>query len=102
MLYTAQEKMLYNSLLDYNYSNPYITLDDIQKEALPSEWFNKQYSLKPTLDNLEALGLLLTGTEDTTSGDKRTYTPLVGKGKGSAYGYPCDEFKLKDWNAYKI
>ena len=102
MLYTTQERMLYNSLLDYNYSNPYITLNDIQKDVLPEEWFNGKYNLKPTLDNLESLGLLLVGTEDTTSGDKRTYTPLVGRGKGQAYGYPCDEFKLEDWEEYKL
>tara|TARA_R110000787_G_scaffold63456_2_gene142828 strand:+ start:446 stop:601 length:156 start_codon:yes stop_codon:yes gene_type:complete len=39
------------------------------------------------------------GLEDTTEGDKITYTPLVN---GIAYGHPCDEFKFDDWIAFGL
>jgi hypothetical protein len=89
---TNNEKQLYNNLLEYAYSNPHVTL-----AALRSHVHKGPYNLTATLSSLEAHGLLMTGLEDTTDGDKLTYTPLVGK--GVAYGYPCDEFTWDEWLA---
>ena len=92
---TNADKELYNSLLRYAYSNPHITL-----AAIRSHCHKAPYNLTAALSNLEAHGLLLTGLEDTTDGDKLTYTPLVGK--GIAYGYPCDEFTWEEWLAFML
>ena len=92
---TNNDKELYNSLLEYAYSNPHITLSDIRTNVSKTS-----RNLKATLDSLEAQGLLMTGLEETTDGDKLTYTPLVGK--GVAYGYPCDEFTWDEWLAFSL
>jgi hypothetical protein len=92
---TNNEKQLYNSLLEYAYGNPHITL-----AALRSHVHKGPYNLTAALSSLEAHGLLMTGLEDTTDGDKLTYTPLVGK--GVAYGYPCDEFTGEEWLAFSL
>jgi hypothetical protein len=93
---TNNEKQLYNSLLEYAYgNNPHITL-----AALRSHVHKGPYNLTQALSSLEAHNLLMTGLEDTTDGDKLTYTPLVGK--GVAYGWPCDEFTWDEWLAFSL
>ena len=92
---TNNDKELYNSLLEYAYSNPHVTLSDIRTNVSKTP-----RNLKATLDSLEAQGLLMTGLEETTDGDKITYTPLVGK--GVAYGWPCDEFTWDEWLAFSL
>jgi hypothetical protein len=93
---TNNEKQLYNSLLEYAYgNNPHITL-----AALRSHCYKGIYNLTQALSSLEAHGLLMIGLEDTTDGDKLTYTPLVGR--GIAYGWPCDEFDFETWLAFRL
>jgi hypothetical protein len=93
---TNADKQLYNSLLEYAYgNNPHITL-----AAIRSHVHKGPYSLKSALGSLEAHNLLMTGLEDTTDGDKLTYTPLVGK--GVAYGWPCDEFDFETWLSFRL
>ena len=92
---TNNDKELYNSLLEYAYSNPHVTLSDIRTNVSKTP-----RNLKATLESLEAHGLLMTGLEETTDGDKITYTPLVGK--GVAYGWPCDEFTWAVWLAFSL
>lgn len=89
---TNNDKQLYNSLLEYAYSNPHITLTDIR-----SHCYKGIYNLTQALSSLEAHDLLMIGLEDTTDGDKLTYTPLVGK--GVAYGWPWGEFTWDEWLA---
>lgn len=91
---TAQDKNLFNSLLELSYSNHHITLANM-RSSVPEDTLN----LPKSLSNLEANGLLMIGLEDTTGGDKITYTPLVN---GTAYGHPCDEFKFNDWLAFGL
>ena len=91
---TAQDKNLFNSLLVLSYSNHHITLANM-RPSVPEDTLNLPKSLR----NLEANGLLMIGLEDTTEGDKITYTPLVN---GTAYGHPCDEFKFDDWLAFGL
>jgi hypothetical protein len=91
---TNNEKQLYNSLLEYAYSNPHVTLG-----AIRSHVHKGPYNLTEALGNLEAYGLLMTGLEDTTDGDKLTYTPIV---RGSAYGWPCDEYTWEEWLVFML
>jgi hypothetical protein len=88
---TNHEKQLYNNILDYSYSHPHVTLATIRSYA-----HKGSYNLTAALGSLEAHGLLMTGLEDTTDGDKLTYTPIV---RGSAYGWPCDEYTWDEWLA---
>jgi|TARA_R110000744_G_scaffold232018_1_gene350104 hypothetical protein len=91
---TAQDKNLFNSLLVLSYSNHHITLANM-RPSVPEDTLN----LPKSLSNLEANGLLMIGLEDTTEGDKITYTPLVN---GTAYGHPCDEFKFAEWMSNEL
>jgi hypothetical protein len=88
---TNDEKKLYNNILEYSYSEPYVTL-----AAIHSLVHKAPYILTDALANLEDSGLLLAGLEDTTDLLKFTYTPIV---KGSALGYPCDEYSWDEWLA---
>jgi hypothetical protein len=91
---TNDEKKLYNNILEYSYSEPYVTLDAIRLLV-----HKAPYILTDALANLEYSGLLLVGLEDTTDLFKFTYTPII---KGSALGYPCDEYTWDEWLAFSL
>jgi len=93
--YTLDEQELYRQLLELNYSQPYITLNDITKATRLV-----RPKLMPLLDALETKGKLLVGSEEVLGSLIRTHTPIV-KGN-NAYGYPSDEFKFNDWMGFQI
>ena len=91
---STQVVQVYNSLLDIAWDNAQITIDHtISATGL------RRDTLIRLLEELQSLGLLLVGMEDSDNGLIRTYTPIV---KGSAWVYPCDDFKLEVWRAFKL
>ena len=93
--YTLDEQELYRQLLELNYFQPYITMNDITKATRLV-----RSKVTPLLDSLETKGKLLVGNEEVLDSLVRTYTPIV-KGN-SSYGYPSDEFKFSQWMGFQI
>ena len=91
---STQVVQLYNSLIELSWSHPQITID----HAIAATGLRRSV-VALVLKELESLGLLLVGLEDSDSGLIRTYTPIV---KGSAWVYPCDDFKIDQWQAFKL
>ena len=91
---STQAVQVYNSLLDLSWSQPQITID----HAIAATGLGRSV-VALVLKELESLGLLLVGLEDSDNGLIRTYTPIV---KGGAYVYPCDDFKHEEWQAFKL
>lgn len=91
---STQVVQVYNSLIDLNWSQPRITID----HAISATGLGRSATNR-FLNELMGLGLLLVGLEDSDSGLIRTYTPIV---KGSAWVYPCDDFKIDQWQAFKL
>ena len=91
---SPQMVLVYNSLIELSWSQPQITID----HAIAATGIGRSV-VALVLKELESLGLLLVGMEDSDNGLIRTYTPIV---KGGAYVYPCDDFKLEVWQAFKL
>ena len=94
-LYTQQQKDLFNVLLDLNYSEPYITIEDIQQATgAPKR------ELALVLGDLISKGKVLAGNEEALGTMLHTYTPIVYRGQ--AYGYPLDEFTYEEWSLFAL
>jgi len=82
---TLEAKAIYNQLLMLNWSEPYITMDDLEQTT-----GIERHTLAPVLGELISARRVLSGNEDVLGGTVYTYTPII---KGQAYGYPLDFFK---------
>ena len=91
---STQVVQVYNSLIDLNWHTSQITID----HAIAATGLGRSV-VALVLKELESLGLLLVGMEDSLEGLIQTFTPIV---KGGAYVYPCDDFKLEEWQAFKL
>ena len=91
---STQVVLVYNSLIELSWSQPQITID----HAIAATGLRRDTLIR-LLEELQSLGLLLVGMEDSPDGMIQTFTPIV---KGGAYVYPCDDFKLEVWRAFKL
>ena len=91
---STQVVLVYNSLIELSWSQPQITID----HAISATGLRRDTLIR-LLEELQSLGLLLVGMEDSPDGMIQTFTPIV---KGGAYVYPCDDFKLEVWRAFKL
>lgn len=93
--YTQEQRDLFNILLDMNYSEPYITIEDIQKATGSSK-----RELAPVLGDLISKGKILAGNEEALGTVLHTYTPIVYRGQ--AFGYPLDTFTFSEWQLFAL
>ena len=93
--YTLEEKELYRMLLELNYSEPYIQLENIEQVT-----GLRRSRLMPIIGDLISKGKVLGGNEEVMGTLLRTYTPIV-KG-GNAYGWPCDTYKYNEWMGVQL
>ena len=91
---STQVVQVYNSLIDLNWHTSQITID----HAIATTGLGRSV-VALVLKELESLGLLLVGLEDSDNGLIQTFTPIV---KGGAYVYPCDDFKIDQWQGFKL
>jgi len=91
---STQAVQVYNSLIDTAWDQSQITID----HAIATTGLGRSVVVL-VLKELESLGLLLVGMEDSSEGMIQTFTPIV---KGGAYVYPCDDFKHEEWQAFKL
>ena len=91
---SLQVIQVYNSLIDLNWDNAQITID----HAISATGLRRDTLIR-LLAELQSLGLLLVGMEDSSDGMIQTFTPIV---KGGAFVYPCDDFKIDQWQAFKL
>ena len=91
---STQVVQVYNSLIDTAWDQSQITID----HAIAATGLGRSV-LTLVLKELESLGLLLVGMEDSLEGLIQTFTPIV---QGGAYVHPCDDFKLEIWQAMKL
>ena len=92
---STQATTVYNNLLELNWSEPFITLDLIQKVTGIG-----RSKLAPVLAELISASKVLHGNEEALGEIIETYTPKV---KGVAYGYPFDYFKsYGEWIENKL
>ena len=85
---------VYNTLLELNWSEPYLTLEHIQAATGLG-----RSKLSPVLVELTMASKVLHGNEEALGGVIETYTPKV---KGVAYGYPLDYYTFDEWIGYKL
>ena len=85
---------VYNTLLELNWSEPYLTLEHIQAATGLG-----RSKLAPVLAELIGASKVLHGNEEALGGVIETYTPKV---KGVAYGYPLDYYTFNEWIGYKL
>jgi hypothetical protein len=85
---------VYNTLLELNWSEPYLTLEHIQAATGLG-----RSKLAPVLAELIGDSKVLHGNEEALGGVIETYTPKV---KGVAYGYPLDYYTFDEWIGYKL
>jgi hypothetical protein len=93
--FTRTQVALFNLLLDLNYSEPYITMQDIQRATGSSK-----HQLALVLGDLISKGKILAGNEEALGTMLHTYTPIVYRGQ--AYGYPLDEFTYEEWMQFAL
>jgi len=93
--YTRTEADLYNILLDLNYSEPYITIEQLEQAT-----GQPKRQLAPVLGDLISKGKILAGNEEVLDGYLRTYTPIVSRGQ--AYGYPLDYYTYEEWSLFAL
>ena len=93
--YTRTEADLFNILLDLNYSEPYITMEQLEQAT----GLTKR-ELAPTLGDLISKDKVLAGNEEALGTILRTYTPIVYRGQ--AYGYPLDYFTYEEWSLFAL
>jgi len=91
---STQVVQVYNTLIELNWHTSQITID----HAIAATGLGRSV-VALVLKELESLGLLLVGMEDSLEGMIQTFTPIV---KGGAYVYPCDDFKHEEWQAFKL
>lgn len=94
-LYTQAQKDLFNDLLDLNYSEPYITIEDIEQAT-----GTPRRQLALVLGDLIRKGKVLAGNEEALGTLLHTYTPIVYRGQ--AYGYPLDYFTYEEWRLFAL
>ena len=85
---------IYNTLLELNWSEPYLTLEHIQAATGLG-----RSKLAPVLVELTMASKVLHGNEEALGGVIETYTPKV---KGVAYGYPLDYYTFNEWIGHKL
>jgi len=85
---------VYNTLLELNWSEPYLTLEHIQAATGLG-----RSKLLPVLVELTMASKVLHGNEEALGGVIETYTPKV---KGVAYGYPLDYYTFDEWIGHKL
>jgi len=85
---------VYNTLLELNWSEPYLTLEHIQAATGLG-----RSKLAPVLAELVGASKVLHGNEEALGGVIETYTPKV---KGVAYGYPLDYYTFDEWIGYRL
>ena len=91
---STQATTVYNTLLELNWSEPYLTLEHIQAATGLG-----RSKLLPVLVELTMASKVLHGNEEALGGVIQTYTPKV---KGVAYGYPLDYYTFDEWIGYKL
>jgi len=94
-LYTQEQKDLFNVLLDLNYSEPYITMADIEQATGASK-----RELALVLGDLISKGKVLAGNEEALGTMLHTFTPIVYRGQ--AYGYPLDYYTYEEWSLFAL
>ena len=85
---------VYNTLLELNWSEQYLTLEHIQAATGLG-----RSKLAPTLAELISASKVLHGNEEALGGVIETFTPKV---KGVAYGYPLDYYTFDEWIGHKL
>ena len=91
---STQATEVYNTLLELNWSEPYLTLEHIQAATGLG-----RSKLLPKLAELIGEGKVLHGNEEALGELIETYTPKV---KGVAYGYPLDYYTFDEWVNHKL
>ena len=92
---STQATEVYNVMLDLSWSEPFITIDHIQKATGLG-----RSKLTSTLAELVSASKVLAGNEEALGVTLATFTPMV---KGNAYGYPLDYFKgYSEWMENKL
>ena len=91
---STQVVQVYNSLIELSWRQPQITIN----HAIAATGLGRS-KVALVLKELESLGLLLVGMEDSPYGMIQTFTPIV---KGSAWVHPCDDFKHDQWLLFKL
>ena len=85
---------VYNTLLELNWSEPYLTLEHIQAATGLG-----RSKLAPVLAELIGASKVLHGNEEALGELIETFTPKV---KGVAYGYPLDYYTFDEWIEHKL
>ena len=92
---STQAKEVYNVMLDLSWSEPYITIEHIQKAT-----GLRRSELASVLAELVSASKVLAGNEEALGSVIETFTPKV---KGNAYGYPLDYFKdYSEWMGHSL
>ena len=91
---STQATSVYNTMLELNWAEPYITLEHIQAATGLG-----RSKLLPVLVELTMASKVLHGNEEALGGVITTYTPKV---KGVAYGYPLDYYTFNEWIEHKL
>ena len=91
---STQATSVYNTMLELNWAEPYITLEHIQAATGLG-----RSKLLPILVELTMASKVLHGNEEALGGIIVTYTPKV---KGTAYGYPLDYYTFDEWIENKL
>ena len=91
---STQATEVYNTLLELNWSEPYLTLEHIQAATGLG-----RSKLAPVLAELIGASKVLHGNEEALGGIIVTFTPKV---KGTAYGYPLDYYTFDEWIENKL
>ena len=92
---STQATEVYNTLLELNWGEPYLTLEHLQAATGLG-----RSKLLPKLAELISASKVLHGNEEALGELIETYTPKV---KGVAYGYPLDYYKnYNEWMENKI
>ena len=91
---STQAIVVYNNLLELNWSEPYLTLEHIQAATGLG-----RSKLAPVLAELIGASKVLHGNEEALGVVIVTYTPKV---KGTAYGYPLDYYTFDEWIENKL
>jgi hypothetical protein len=85
---------VYNTLLELNWSEPYLTLEHIQSATGLG-----RSKLAPVLAELIGASKVLHGNEEALGELIETFTPKI---KGVAYGYPLDYYTFDEWIEHKL
>lgn len=95
--YSEPQRRMFNLMLALNYSEPYICMELLKEVTGLS-----RHKISMVLGDLISLNKILAGNEEVMGGFMHTYTPIVGRGRGTSYGYPLDYFTYEQWLEFEL